>query len=371
MKKRLLMILALTVLLVGCGNQQETNSTTTEKQTTTEAPHEHAYTESITKEATCTEAGEKTFTCECGDTYMEQIEAIGHSYEVVADSAINATCEADGKEADTKCSACADVVSGAVIPATGHNYGEYVYNNDATYEADGTKTAECSLCGEKDTVTDAGSKLERPKEPNMHGLAFEDWVPKATQYCMENTNVYFEPSFQGPVIGTLSINDVVKITGNSTNYEAKYNYPPYNKTESPMDIQWVRINYNGQVGYIPDKYTWKSKRDTSIALNPLAANYPTLDGGSGLFAPANDGKLYYVYGACEPCTVKLNPECKSLRIYDANLNLIAEVTDQNVSFVMSGNAYCSWGTENHYDWRYEINYNDTIAYVNSLDGIYQ
>ena len=293
-----------------------------------------------------------------------------HNYTEVEGSEVAATCTTDGKKVDKVCE-CGDTVEGEVVKATGHAYGEYKSDGNATYDADGTKTAECSVCGEKDTVTDAGSKLERPKEPNMHGLAFEDWVPKATQYCMENTNVYFEPSFQGPVIGTLSINDAVKITGNSINYEAKYNYPPYNKTENPMDIQWVRINYNGQVGYIPDKYTWKSKRDTSIALNPLAANYPTLDGGSGLFAPANDGKLYYVYGACEPCTVKLNPECKSLRIYDANLNLIAEVTDQNVSFVMSGNAYCSWGTENHYDWRYEINYNGTIAYVNSLDGIYK
>ena len=40
-----------------------------------------------------------------------------------------------------------------------HDFEEYVYNNDATYEKDGTKTATCSACGETDTVTAEGTKL--------------------------------------------------------------------------------------------------------------------------------------------------------------------------------------------------------------------
>lgn len=43
--------------------------------------HIHTYTSSITKEATCTEDGVKTYTCECGDTYIETISALGHNYE--------------------------------------------------------------------------------------------------------------------------------------------------------------------------------------------------------------------------------------------------------------------------------------------------
>lgn len=293
-----------------------------------------------------------------------------HNYTEVEGSEVAATCTTDGKKADKVCE-CGDKVEGEVVKATGHAYGEYKSDDNATYDVDGTKTAECSVCGEKDTVTDAGSKLEKPKEPNLYGMGFNS-VSWPTHYSMIDTDVYFEPSFQGVVIGHLSINDAVKVTGYSNNDAAIKNYPPFNKTESPTEVRWKRIDYNGQIGYIPYNYTAKSKRDTSVSLHPLAANYPTVDGGgSGMVNPANDGKLYYVYGACEPCTVKLNPECKSLRIYDANLNLIAEVTDQNVSFVMSGNAYCSWGTENHYDWRYEISYNGTTAYVNSLDGTYQ
>ena len=44
-----------------------------------------------------------------------------------------------------------------------HSFGEYVSNNDATTEADGTKTRECSVCGHEDTVTDEGSKIIVPE----------------------------------------------------------------------------------------------------------------------------------------------------------------------------------------------------------------
>ena len=47
----------------------------------TVAECDHTYDESITTEATCTTAGEKSFTCsKCGDSYTETIAATGHSY---------------------------------------------------------------------------------------------------------------------------------------------------------------------------------------------------------------------------------------------------------------------------------------------------
>ena len=46
-----------------------------------------------------------------------------------------------------------------------HPYGEYVSNNDATEEADGTKTATCEFCGATDTITDEGTKLVKDDEP--------------------------------------------------------------------------------------------------------------------------------------------------------------------------------------------------------------
>ncbi len=43
-------------------------------------PHTHSYSSEETKAPTCTEKGTKTFTCECGDTYTEDIDVKAHSY---------------------------------------------------------------------------------------------------------------------------------------------------------------------------------------------------------------------------------------------------------------------------------------------------
>ena len=51
---------------------------------------DHAYTEETTTEPGCETAGEKTYTCsKCGDSYTEEIDATGHSYE-------NGTCTVCG-----------------------------------------------------------------------------------------------------------------------------------------------------------------------------------------------------------------------------------------------------------------------------------
>ena len=47
---------------------------------TTPTEHTHNYTANVTKEATCLEAGVKTFTCECGDSYTETYDPLGHDF---------------------------------------------------------------------------------------------------------------------------------------------------------------------------------------------------------------------------------------------------------------------------------------------------
>lgn len=46
----------------------------------TSKKYAHTWTEKVTTEPTCTEAGEKTFTCVCGATKMEAIPATGHDF---------------------------------------------------------------------------------------------------------------------------------------------------------------------------------------------------------------------------------------------------------------------------------------------------
>ena len=54
--------------------------------------------------------------------------------------------------------------------ALGHSFTNYVYNNDATYDADGTKTAACDRgCGATDTVTAEGTQLIRASSGSGSG----------------------------------------------------------------------------------------------------------------------------------------------------------------------------------------------------------
>ena len=78
---------------------------------------EHDY-ESIVTHPTCTEKGYTTYTCACGDSYVDDY-----------------------------------------LDAVGHSFTNYISDGNATLESDGTKTAKCDRCDVTDTVVDAGSKL--------------------------------------------------------------------------------------------------------------------------------------------------------------------------------------------------------------------
>ena len=55
--------------------------TTTSSGSSSSGGHSHSYTSTVTKEPTCTEKGEKTFTCtRDGSTYTEEIPALGHEW---------------------------------------------------------------------------------------------------------------------------------------------------------------------------------------------------------------------------------------------------------------------------------------------------
>lgn len=73
-----------TVGTTGSGSSTTVNKGTTSSgggSYTPPAQHTHTWDAGVvTKEATCTEAGVKTFTCSCGATYTEDIPAKGHNY---------------------------------------------------------------------------------------------------------------------------------------------------------------------------------------------------------------------------------------------------------------------------------------------------
>ena len=107
----------------------------------------HAYdTGKVTKEATCTEDGVKTFTCSvCGDTKTEAIDKLNHTQ--VVDAAVAATCTETGLTEGKHCGRCNEVLlAQEVVPAKGHTevVDEAV---DATCTETGlTEGKHCSVC---------------------------------------------------------------------------------------------------------------------------------------------------------------------------------------------------------------------------------
>ena len=70
--------------------------------------HAHAYTATVTTAATCTTPGVRTHACACGESYTEEIPAMGHSY---------VRTEENGNYVYT-CSACGDSYTEPVKTAT-------------------------------------------------------------------------------------------------------------------------------------------------------------------------------------------------------------------------------------------------------------
>ena len=126
----------------------------------------HIFKEYISNnDATCTTDGTKTATCEldgCGvtDTIIDADTALGHDWDE-GKVTTPATCKTEGVKTYT-CKNNPEHTKTESTPAdpAAHVWGEYVYNNDATTEADGTETATCELCGAEDTRTAEGTKLE-------------------------------------------------------------------------------------------------------------------------------------------------------------------------------------------------------------------
>lgn len=150
-----------------------------------EIEHTHSYKSAITKAATCSSSGVKTYTCEvCGKSYTETIPKLSHSYSekwtvdvkptcteegskshhctvcgkkgsvtvipkaehtYTSKTTKEATCTGEGEVIKT-CSVCSHTET-EVIPAKGHSFGEYQIKENPTAEKDGAEERICMVCG--------------------------------------------------------------------------------------------------------------------------------------------------------------------------------------------------------------------------------
>ena len=139
---------------------------------------EHVWNDGeISKDSTCTEAGEKVYTCKvCGETKTEEIAALGHSYSEEWTVDKEATCEEAGSKSHhctrPGCDSKSDVT---VIEALGHEWGEGTETKAPTCTEAGEKTYTCTRCDK--TKTEAIEAL---------GHAYsEEWTVDKEATCEE------------------------------------------------------------------------------------------------------------------------------------------------------------------------------------------
>lgn len=134
---------------------------------------EHEYDNGvITKEPTCTEEGEKTFTCSlCEKTKIESVAKTSHIY--VEKVTKEPTCTEEGETILT-CSLCEETKLGSVAKKP-HTYAEEI-TKEPTFEEEGEKTFTCKNCSDSYTesipvrddkvVVTVTGKSNLPKDTN-------------------------------------------------------------------------------------------------------------------------------------------------------------------------------------------------------------
>ena len=103
----------------------------------------------VTKAATCTEKGVKTYTCTvCGATKTEEIAATGHQHTEVRNK-VEATCTKEGYSGDVYCTDCGTKLSsGTEIAKKAHEYEERE-RNEANCKRNGYILFVCKACGDE------------------------------------------------------------------------------------------------------------------------------------------------------------------------------------------------------------------------------
>lgn len=120
--------------------------------------HVHSYSSKVTKAATCSSTGVRTYSCACGESYTTTISKTSHT--PVTDPAVAATCTRSGKTQGSHCKVCGTVITAQkTVPATEHQHTQIRNAKSATCLSEGyTGDKYCSDCGVK---ISAGTKISK------------------------------------------------------------------------------------------------------------------------------------------------------------------------------------------------------------------
>lgn len=181
-------------------------------------PNHHDLTHHDGTAATCTQPGSLEY-WQCSDCH--KLFADAGATQPITDTVIPAThhanaqrtagdpatCTQDGCAAYWYCPDCASYFADAdgkldesetytgpedfYQEAMGHSFTHYVYDNNATYDDDGTETAQCDHgCGLTDTRTKVGSKLIDEAAPAVEG------VTDGGTYCLTAEITVTDPNLE-------------------------------------------------------------------------------------------------------------------------------------------------------------------------------
>lgn len=184
----------------------------------TKDPNHHDLTHHDGTAATCTQPGSLEY-WQCSDCH--KLFADAAAAQPITDTVIPAThhanaqrtagdpatCTQDGCAAYWYCPDCASYFADAdgkldgsktytgpadfYQEAMGHSFTHYVYDNNATYDDDGTETAQCDHgCGLTDTRTKVGSKLIDEAAPAVEG------VTDGGTYCLTAEITVTDPNLE-------------------------------------------------------------------------------------------------------------------------------------------------------------------------------
>ena len=129
----------------------------------------HTYNSAVTKEPTCTEGGEITFTCIKGDhSYTQSTDPAGHQYEKTV---VAPTCTEEGYDKYT-CSVCQEFYKENYVDAHGHSWDNGTIDTEPTCTEIGKRLYHCTVCTE--------TKLEDIDALNH---AFSNWTIREGATC--------------------------------------------------------------------------------------------------------------------------------------------------------------------------------------------
>lgn len=107
----------------------------------------------IEKKPTCTEKGQKVYTCfRCNATKTEKLETVEHKWNDKETTDLKPTCTTSGRKS-IHCNVCDEIKedSQQIIPATGHKFSSWKTTSQATVFAQAQQSRFCGVCGKKET----------------------------------------------------------------------------------------------------------------------------------------------------------------------------------------------------------------------------